>query len=373
MDVLVRLTVANLRSLVRDRAALFWTFFFPVMFVFLFGWIFSGTSSSSFAVGWADQDQTPQSRAFYEFVAKNVSVFSLQEGSLADEKAAMQKGNVSAVIVIPKGFGERVAAASAAATAGRPDALPPLPLTLYTDPSKQQTSSIIQQTVAQIASGYGSLVTRSAPLLTVAQGSLESQAISNVAYLVPSILAMALMQLGVFAAVPLVEQREKQILKRLGATPLPRGMLVLSNILVRLLVGVIQTVLILGIGIVVFHVQLLGNPLELAGLVLLGTATFLSIGYVLASFARTEETANGLTQVVQMPMMFLSGIFFPFEILPDFLRTIARFIPLTYLGDAMRQVMVSGTPFAPLSFDVAVLVGWLVVCLAISFRTFRWE
>jgi len=100
---------------------------------------------------------------------------------------------------------------------------------------------------------------------------------------------------------------------------------------------------------------------------------FLALGYVLASFTRTEEAANGITQVVQFPMMFLSGVFFPIEAMPQFLQSIARLIPLTYLADALRQVMVGGTAFAPLWVCAAVLLGWLVVCFAIASRKFRWQ
>ena len=75
----------------------------------------------------------------------------------------------------------------------------------------------------------------------------------------------------------------------------------------------------------------------------LGAVSFLALGYVLASFTKTEEAANGMTQVVQFPMMFLSGVFFPIEAMPQFLQSIARLIPLTYLADALRQVMVGGT------------------------------
>jgi ABC-2 type transport system permease protein len=105
----------------------------------------------------------------------------------------------------------------------------------------------------------------------------------------------------------------------------------------------------------------------------LGAVTFVSIGYVIASFARTEESANGMTSIVQFPLMFLSGIFFPLEIMPDWLRSIATFMPLTYLGDALRQVMVGGAPFVPLGVDIAVLGAWLVACLVISGRFFRWQ
>ena len=92
------------------------------------------------------------------------------------------------------------------------------------------------------------------PLLTIAPQSLQTERISSVSFIVPSILAMALMQLGIFAAIPLVQQREKLILKRLNATPLPRWTLVASNVVVRLIIAALQTILILGIGFVVVAV-----------------------------------------------------------------------------------------------------------------------
>ncbi len=80
-----------------------------------------------------------------------------------------------------------------------------------------------------------------------------------------------------------------------------------------------------------------------------------------------------MTSIVQFPMMFLSGIFFQIDQMPAYLQTIARLIPLTYLADALRQVMVGGAPFAPLYVDALVLVGWLVVCYAVAARFFRWQ
>jgi len=210
-------------------------------------------------------------------------------------------------------------------------------------------------------------------VLAVTVDSLQTQQLNSVSFIVPSILAMALMQLGVFAAIPLVQQREKLILKRLNATPLPRWVLVGSNVLVRLVIAAAQTALILGIGVSVLGVQIAGNWLAIVGFVALGALTFTSIGYVIASFARTEEAANGMTSVVQFPLMFLSGIFFPLEIMPDWLRGVASFMPLTYLGDALRQSMVGGAPFQPLPIDALVLVGWLAVTLGISARYFRWQ
>jgi ABC-2 type transport system permease protein len=106
----------------------------------------------------------------------------------------------------------------------------------------------------------------------------------------------------------------------------------------------------------------------------LGALTFISIGYLVASFARTEASGSAIVQVIQFPMMFLSGIFWPIEFAPDWLRPIVYAMPLTYLGDALRQTMLEGSSrLFPLWMNAAVLTGWLLVSLAIAFRYFRWE
>jgi ABC-2 type transport system permease protein len=108
--------------------------------------------------------------------------------------------------------------------------------------------------------------------------------------------------------------------------------------------------------------------------ILLGGMTFVSIGYMVASFARTEAAGNAVVQVIQFPMMFLSGVYFPVDFAPDWLRPVVNAMPLTYLGDALRQVMVKGsTRLFSLGVDAMVLAGWLVVSLLVSFRYFRWE
>ncbi|HLX35226.1 MAG TPA: ABC transporter permease [Candidatus Limnocylindrales bacterium] len=366
MRSLISLSRANLKSFVRDRAALFWTLAFPILFVILFGTIFSGGGTPSYDLGWVDQDGTPAAAELRSAFAKS-GVITLHDGSLDDEKTAMRNGKVDGIVVVPAGLG---AAAAALSGGGQPS---PVSLTLYTDPTRTSTAQALGAIANAVAYAANLQLSGKPSVIGVATQSLQTNQLTDVSYFVPSILAMALMQLGIFASIPLVQQREKLILKRLNATPLPRWTLVGSNIVVRLVIAATQTVLIVGIGVKVLGVQVAGSWLAIAGLVAIGALTFVSIGYVIASFARTEEAANGMTSVVQFPLMFLSGIFFPLEIMPDWLRSIATFMPLTYLGDALRQVMVGGAPFVPLTVDLAVLGGWLVVCLGISARFFRWQ
>ena len=359
MRGLIPLTIANIKSFYRNRAALFWTLAFPVIFIVLFGSIFSG-GTTTFPLAWVDQDRSPESaqlRAGFDAVA----LLEVEDVSEQEALEHMRSGEFAGVLIVPAETGAEISVGRTAT------------LTLFVDPSRSTAATALEQVVGQVVGNMNLRITGVAPPLSVEARPMQTQSISSAAYFVPSILAMALMQLGVFAAIPLVVQREKLILKRLAATPLSRLTFVSANVAMRLLIAAVQTVLIVGIGVWLFGVTVVGNMLVVMGLIALGALTFLAVGFIIAAWARTEESANALTSVVQFPLMFLSGIFFPISFMPGWLQPVAALLPLTYLADALRQTMVGGGAYAPLGVDVLVLGGWMVVCFAIAARYFRWQ
>jgi ABC-2 type transport system permease protein len=360
MNALLLLTAANIKSFTRDRAALFWTLAFPLIFVILFGLIFSG-GNRQWTIGFVDLDQTPTSAALKSAFGSIPNV-KVVDGSEADLLARMRTGEVSPVIVVPAGYAQSVAAHRA-----------PASVTVYTDPTQSSADAQTRQLVGFVLAAVNQAATGVPPAVEPSYQPVQTNDLTFISYLVPSILGMSLMQLGILSAVPLVADRQKLILKRLQATPLRRWQLVGSNVLMRLLIAVVQTAIIVGVGSLAFHVQIAGSWLLIGALILLGSLSFIALGYVIASFAKTEESANGMTSVVQFPLMFLSGTFFPIDAMPDALKTVARALPLTYLGDGLRQVMVEGTPFAPLWVCFAFLAVWLVVCFGIAARFFKWQ
>ncbi|MGH2511968.1 MAG: ABC transporter permease [Candidatus Limnocylindrales bacterium] len=368
MRALVHLSIANIRSFTRDRAALFWTFAFPLIFVILFGLIFQG-GSQTLKLAWVDLDHSagPTGSVALRGTFASIKQVVLSDEDLASATDLMKTGKVDAIIEVPQGYGAAVAAASAPGAADAPSAR----ITVVTDPTQGTTGGIVQEVVGGVL-GAVNLGGRP-PIVQATVTTIQTQNLNIISYLVPSILGMALMQLGVFVAVPLVADRQKMILKRLNATPLHRWQLIGSNIVMRLLIGVVQTIIIVAVGSALFGLEMTGSLLLLAVLVVLGALAFISLGYVIASFAPTEDAANGMTSVVQFPLMFLSGTFFVIDQMPQPLQVVARFMPLTYLSDALRQVMVNGTAFSPLWFCFAVLIGWTVVCFGISARFFKWQ
>jgi ABC-2 type transport system permease protein len=360
MLALLRLTVANVKSFTRDRAALFWTLAFPLIFVVLFGSIFSGGNNDR-TIGFADLDATPAS-AQLKAAFGAVDGVALVDGSEEDLVARMRKGEIAAVIVVPRGYADTIAAKTA-----------PADVKVYTDPSQSQADGATRQLVGFVLAGVNQGVTGQPPAVAPAFEPIQTNDLSFISYLVPSILGMSIMQVGIFAAIPLVADRQKLILKRLQATPLRRWQLVGSNVLMRVLIAIVQTVIIVSVGSAFYDVQISGSWLLIGSLILLGSLAFIALGYVIASFAATEDAANGMTSAVQFPLMFLSGTFFPIEAMPEPLKLVARALPLTYLGDGLRQVMVEGTPFAPLWVCFAFLAVWLVVCFGIAARFFKWQ
>ena len=364
MNALLALTIANIKSYVRDRAALFWTLAFPLIFIFMFGFIFQGGGGAELTLGWVDRDASPAAAQLRD-AFKATDIVELVETTEEDALAQMREGEVDAVIVVPDGYGDALApGAAGGATA-------PVALTVYTDPSRQNVTGTVFQAVGSVL-GVVNLGGRP-PLVVPDVKTIQTENLNFISYFVPSMLGLSVMQVGIFAAIPLVADREKLILKRLAATPLRRWQLVGSNVLMRLLIALVQAVIIVGVGAFAFGVQITGSIPLVVGFVVLGAVAFLALGYVVASFAMTEDSANGMTSIVQFPMMFLSGTFFPIDDMPDVLQVIARIIPLTYLSDALRQVMVGGAAFAPLWVCAAVLVGWLVVCFGIAAVKFRWQ
>jgi ABC-2 type transport system permease protein len=266
--------------------------------------------------------------------------------------------------VVPAGYGDSLAAATAGTGA-------PAQLRVITDASRPQLAGSVFQAVGYVL-GAVNLGGRP-PLVLPQPETVQTENLNAISYFVPSMLGLSVMQVGIFAAIPLVADREKLILKRLAATPLRRWQLVGSNVLMRLLIAIAQTLIIVAVGSIFFGVAIAGSIALTFGFVMLGAMTYLALGYVIASFASTEDAANGMTSILQFPMMFLSGSFFQINQMPEFLRGIARVIPLTYLSDALRQVMVGGAAFAPLWVCAAVLVGWLAVCFGIAALKFRWQ
>jgi ABC-2 type transport system permease protein len=361
MKGFLQLVSANAKDIVRDRMSIFWFVAFPVLFILLFGAIFGGNQDAAkYSVGLVIEGKTPLGTAV-QSAFREIKVFELHQGSKSKELKALETAKRSIVVVVPQ-------SSARFQRNGQPVEIP-----VYYDPGKMTTNQVLIDAVKEVLAEIERRTAGTPRLITVKPVKAEVAKLKNIDYILPGILAMALMQLGLFGSLNFVSLRERKIIRRLGATPLPRAMMVWSEILVRLGMAIIQTIIIILIGYFAFGVTITGNIALILAIVLLGSAVFIALGYFLINFTKTEESASGLIQVFQFPMMFLSGIFFPMEILPNFLKPIVNLLPLTYLGDLLRYVMV-GLPsaYGPWT-DLAVLAAWFIGALTLGVKFFKWE
>jgi ABC-2 type transport system permease protein len=244
---------------------------------------------------------------------------------------------------------------------------------VYYDASLMENQQTLIPAIYQVINAIDQQLGGYTPFISVQQKSVQSHQLRYIDFLLPGVLGMTLMFIGVQGGLPIIQQRQAHIIKRLGSTPLPRSMLVLGDVVFRIIVVLLSAALIILVGRLVFNVRMVGNWLSLCGIVLLGSLVLVNLGYVIAAFVKTQESAMPIVQIVDLPMMILSGTFFPIGSMPAFIEPLVKILPLTYLNDALRQIMVAGTPLYSMTTDIAVLAAWAVVTLAVTIRFFRWD
>jgi ABC transporter DrrB family efflux protein len=193
-------------------------------------------------------------------------------------------------------------------------------------------------------------------------------------FVVPGLLGMNLMGSAMWGlGFSIVEARQKKLLKRLVASPMPRWEYLASFLLSRLAMLVIEVVVFLGFAWLAFGVPFRGSLLELGVLCVLTSLAFSALGLLVASRARTMEAASGLMNLVMLPMWILSGVFFSATRFPAAIQPFVRALPLTAAIDAMRGNMLQGMSLGHLMAPLGILLAWFVVPFAVSLRIFKWR
>ena len=193
-------------------------------------------------------------------------------------------------------------------------------------------------------------------------------------FVVPGLLGMNLMGSAMWGlGFSIVEARQKKLLKRMVASPMPRWQYLVSFLLSRLAMLVIEVAAFLGFARLAFGVPFRGSLLDLAVLCVLTSLVFSALGLLVASRAKTMEAVSGLMNLVMLPMWILSGVFFSASRFPAVIQPFVRALPLTAAIDALRGNMLQGMSLGKLLVPVAILLAWLVVPFAVSLRIFRWR
>ena len=385
MRALLELYRANLTEFLSNRRALGLTVAFPVFFIVIFGLVFTNQDKQDAKIGIALEDDGPIGEGIATAIEKlkdagasggatgtvasadtdanPFSSLTTERGDRATLLERQRAGQVDAVVVIPAGL-------TAAAGTGQP-----AEVEMHIDPGRQTLIPFLQGAMSGVLDALDARVTGHNQVLNLRRVDTNARDLRTIDRLLPGILAMSLMQLGLFAtAQPLIALRVGGVLKRLGATPLRRSTLLVAYVALRLTIAVLQTALILLIGLFLFKVKVVGSWWSVSAWLLLGTLMFLALGFFMAAVAKNEESAIAAANVINIPMLLLSGVFFPVNHLPVWLdRFVIPLVPLNYLADALRQVMVGDTPQHTLQTNALALGAWVIGLTLLAIWQFRWE
>ncbi len=336
---LAQLTLVRFREFIREPEALFWVFIFPVLLAAGLGIAFRNRPPEVLNIA-ATTPQLVRSLA-------SEKLLHVEQLPQAQAQAALRAGKI-ALVAEPGAAGAVVYAYDPTNPEGR-------------------TARMLADRAVERAAG------RVDPVAS-ADRLIEEPGSRYIDFLIPGLLGMNLMGSAMWGlGFAIVDARRKKLIKRMVATPMPRHDYLLSFILSRLLLLVVEVGVLLGFGVLAFHVPVRGPLIGLAALCVLGSLLFCSLGLLTASRARTIEAVSGLMNTVMMPMWICSGVFFSAQRFPDAVQPIIKALPLTAVIDALRASMLQGAGLAQVAPQIAVMGAWMVICFGLALKMFRWR
>jgi ABC-2 type transport system permease protein len=339
-----QLVTVRFKEYTREPEALFWSFGFPILLALGLGIAFRAKPADVVHIAVANNGPRGQPLATAIRRDPGLSVELLTPDSAA---TALRTGRV-ALVVTPNG----VDGVQYQYDDTRPDA---------------RTARLMVNDAVQRGAGRGDV-------LPIAERHVRERGSRYIDFVVPGLLGMTIMGGGIWGlGYSIVDQRRKNLLKRLVATPMSRAEYLGSYVISRLVMLTIEVVVLLGFSIALFDVPMRGSWLSIATIIVVSALAFGGFGLLIASRSKTIEGVSGLMNLSMLPMWVLSGVFFSSENFPHVVQPFIKALPLTATNDALRASMLRGDALVTLWPQMAVLGTWLIVCFAIALKIFRWR
>lgn len=413
--------LAVTKNWIRSRSGLFFSIMFPVLLLIVFGAIFSGGGgggASTLFIQNLDRDSaetaTPLSLSFVEAL-NSTEVFTIKDVPAdADAKVWARNnlgplgGNIR-IVTISKGFEEDMINGTLKVKVGISYSLldatyqyfasdpsfndtqkamyeqglaqlrqynETLPdsrtsLTIALDAS-DQSGAVIKNIVINVANAFNYGIIGATNVIEFKDDSVTSNRYGAVDYYLPGIIAAFIMTNGIIALTSnTTEFKRRGIIKRLSITPLTKFDWIIGNVLSQTLLSLMLTAIMIVVGWIVFSFQAIPDALTIV-LIFLGSVMFSGLGMVLGGLVRDVEAASALGNAIAFPMMFLSGTYFPMEIMPSYLQSISRVLPLTYFSEGLRYALIYRYTEGVLT-NMALVAALAVAFIIVGSIVTRWK
>ena len=345
------IAVAIVKGFFRDKASVFFALIFPLMFLVLFGGIFTfGSTSKIDAVQVGDValvDDLPAG-------AKEAFDETFEVTRTADRAKALDEVRKGDVDVMIEQEGDTLVAH-------------------YTQ-ADQVKAAVTQGTLSAFVDGANVAASGRPPAYQFRSERVEDESLEAIQFVTPGLLGWAIAMSASFgAAATLQGWRQSKLLRRLQLSPVPARTIVGARVLVTVLIALVQMAIFLGLGFFAFGLQLTGWWWLSVPLLVLGTLCFMSLGLLAGAIAKTAEGAVNMANFLVLPMAFLSGSFFPLDGAPAWLQNISLVLPLRHLNDGMLDLMVREAGPASVVQPGLILLAFTLVMTTVAARLFRWD
>ena len=365
------ITLKEVRQLSRDRPTFGMIIGIPLLQILLFGYAINFDVRELRAAA-VDEARTSYSRALLgDMQASDVVVFLAPSPGIADLRRRLDAGEISVGVVIPADFERR------RISGDRPVAQ------LLSDGSEPMADSVarsLANTPLPTRPGLSTATTSGTAGARTANGRSPAFQLRTeynperrtAVQVVPALIGVILnMTMVIFTAVAIVRERERGNLELLITTPIRSWELMAGKLLPYVLIGLIQTTLILIVGAWIFDVPINGSMLDLYLAAALFIAATLTLGLVISTLAKTQFQAFQLSFVTLLPSILLSGFVFPFDGMPPLAQWIAQLLPLTHFVEMIRGIVLRGAPLADMGRPALKLGVFLLVTLAVATLRFH--
>ena len=357
----------ELISLKRHPARLVSILAFPIIMILLFGYGMGGemTDLPIVVVSQSHGDLTDLTLD----TIKTTETYHVVEviDSLDDAKSRVDSGEVKAAIILPSDYDS--------------DSTNQKSVTLYLDSSDQMAAQILESSTQGIFYRLSNMASQTS--VSTEDADIEPSLISlhinriygNIKYidfLVPAVLGMTVMMscmMGMGATI--AGERETGELARLFMTPTSVATVIGGKIAAKLLIELVRALILIFMAILLFNVSIKGGIAQTFVVLVIGALCFVGFGIMLSARTSTQEDYAQIVLPFSMPMMFVSGVFYPIETMPWILQKIAYIFPLTYLNDAMRAIMLKGQNLGDVWLDLVVLIAFTALFFIIGVKRFN--
>lgn len=355
----------NTKRFFRDKLAIFFTIIFPLIFLFVFGSLNSGSGDASFRVALVNESDSTFAKDFVR-QSKDSKLLKVDPdiSTLEAAKDKMTKSQLDATIILPSDFGDVKEGAKYPSGQAK---------VVYTANNQQSATALSSILDAQFKAINSKFVSTATPF-SVASEQLNERALSPIDYTFAGLLGFAIIGMGIFGPVNVFPELKKMgILRRLSTTPLKVWQYFLATMIGQAIIGMLSLAIMFIVAVTLFDLKVVGNYGELVIYLILSIMMILGIGLALGGWAKNERQAAPLSNIIVFPMMFLSGTFFPRFLMPEWLQVVSNFLPLTPVIDGIRLIATEGAHLIDILPQLGLIGLWTVVIYAVAFKVFRWE